>query len=755
MSTTNKAWKLLIDLIFNNKNNIAIEDTKDFLTLVKKHSLENYTNFLRGIKLRETLLNNPWEWDFLKVLSNALQEDIQVLLLKGACSRLIGIYKYPALRESQDLDIFIYSPCKTFDFKQFLESLANQKIISLSNDWKAQLKRLGNVLALYNDHQIDIHFKLFSPLGTVSKTTKQNKKLEGEIIQRAKSHEKLSNIKIMSNEDFWLYNIFQFIKDFPFSKIQLILDSYLIIKGNKTSLKLLSEHAIKTKQSFLFKISLFFLYQCCNHSNSDNLKINPLEKYCFNIENIINASKFSVKSRLLDALSKGIFLANGNIFFSIFNSLHFFIVNNFLLSTIDENPFTINSFLNFFTKLFYVLSKTKNSIKSFKSFQENTEIKIYSEEKKLISVQLDNLKITFNVPGEFYDKLKYIWSGFISNDHLDKVINIEKVTNNSKPENTYEVAFNNNYFYMKLSDNVHGKTDLEGLGKLFANTFWDVRTFALCFFRALSFTKNNLLLVHSGAIRINNGTFLFPGGSSCGKTTFFNLLVKNGACGINDDTVLLKEENDTWYVYPTPFMSKNQEPVISNKSRLSGIIDLIKVAGGYEITSLDINYLLAILLNNSIADFTIDDGGIIRAKTTEKIINLSKQLTHLAQIKFSLEDDKRLISLIREWINNPNKNIKFGSSLLPLVQLRGDSMMPSFKNGDLLLVEEAYPNNIKINDMVCFTNEFNFPQVHRTKYLIRHKNNIVLITKGDNRIFYDNPISVKHDKKILKVISKL
>ena len=82
-------------------------------------------------------------------------------------------------------------------------------------------------------------------------------------------------------------------------------------------------------------------------------------------------------------------------------------------------------------------------------------------------------------------------------------------------------------------------------------------------------------------------------------------------------------------------------------------------------------------------------------------------------------------------------------------------MEPAFRHGDILKVEEVYPEKLKPKDIVGFKKESGtMPIIHRAKYLIKHKDRVTIITKGDNSIYEDKPVAFKSNDKILKITGK-
>ena len=767
METQNKAWQCLIDVAFNDKKDVPIEYIAEFRKLAALHNLEDYCDYLRDKPLPEKLKEDPWEWKYLEELEKVLPQGVQILVLKGGAARDMNLYPLPSLRKSCDLDIF-FSRFETYnEQKEFVEYLGKKNIIELTEtNWQKRLKELGTLVVKSDGNDIDVHFNLFFQVGNLSnifpKTTKYQRELESGITQRAVPYRRLKNIKKMLPEDFWLYSVFHFLKHFPIINLASILDPYLLLKKDKISLDKLKVHAIETNQLFIYNIGVYLLSQI-NPSHFQDYKLDLLHKKIFKLKRIIEPANYGIKHNFLSYYSKEAVFTTGNILLSVVTGLTQLLITRLILGSFGENIFSKTGISNLITKILYTNTRIKNYLKylclktaGINNKVPDINIEVIKTDKELISIKLNALQLTFEIPLEFSPDLKKVWSGFLTEEHLSEKIVVEKISTQNDDSLVPNLTFSEDSIFVKLQNYSYGKAKSNSSGSFFARGFWDVRTFTLCLFRAMTFEKEDLLLVHAGGGKLKDKTLIFPGGSSAGKTTFFNLLAKNGVGGINDDTILLKKENNTWYAYPTPFMSRNQEAVTCEKSRLDGLINLVKVTGGHELKPIDLAYNLANLLNNSISDFIIDDSGFIKAKLAHKISNLAKQIIYSAEIKFSLNDNDKLLGLINKWLDNPNYNFKHGHTLHRLIEYRGKSMRTTFNDGDILIVKEVSPENLNKNDIICFTTDKNnCPLTHRVRFLIRHKERTTIITKGDKNIYYDLPSIFTSNQKLLKVVKKL
>jgi hypothetical protein len=512
---------------------------------------------------------------------------------------------------------------------------------------------------------------------------------------------------------------------------------------------------------FLYETGLSLLSQIDQNIKPDSSNILVEKIYSLNL--IFSQGNLSTKARFANCFSRSFLISKGN--FLLFGAITLFYLfinsfNNLFINSIEGGLLSRTTMFNILNKIAYSLAKIKDKTKRFfiglsKTNKPHKDTKIILTNKELITLNINGIKLTFEIPCEFRKDLHKIWNGFTSNDHLAEKITVEKIESDNSTRN-YKMVYRNGLVYMQLSDSIWGEANIYSSGILYAKNSWDVRTFALSIFRVMSFETNDTLIIHAGAVDFRNKTIIFPAGTGAGKTTLFNILTKNGETGINDDTILLKKENNIWFAYPTPFMSKLENPIKTEKKTLSAIIDPVKVCGGHEIKSIPKEKALALLLNNTISDFIIDDGGYTYSQATEKILDIANQVNLCGELKYSLDNDNYLIDIISNWIKDPNKKYSHGKDSIRLVEILGNSMEPLYKEGDILVVNEISPPEIKTKDIICYVKHAeDFPVIHRVHFLIKHKNQTMFITKGDNSIYFDEPQLFKNERKILKVSEKL
>ena len=77
------------------------------------------------------------------------------------------------------------------------------------------------------------------------------------------------------------------------------------------------------------------------------------------------------------------------------------------------------------------------------------------------------------------------------------------------------------------------------------------------------------------------------------------------------------------------------------------------------------------------------------------------------------------------------------------LRVSGNSMHPLIKQGDSIRIEKCAPGALAIGDIITF-NKKGIYFTHRVLWRIRKGNGIRLITKGDNEINVDPPVSPNH-----------
>ncbi len=87
--------------------------------------------------------------------------------------------------------------------------------------------------------------------------------------------------------------------------------------------------------------------------------------------------------------------------------------------------------------------------------------------------------------------------------------------------------------------------------------------------------KNNGFLLHGSAVAKNSMAYIFTGHSGAGKSTIMKLL---SSCykSLGDDSVIIKKENNKFYLYQTPLFEKNWLDKDYKKYEIKGIYFLKK-----------------------------------------------------------------------------------------------------------------------------------------------------------------------------------
>jgi len=74
------------------------------------------------------------------------------------------------------------------------------------------------------------------------------------------------------------------------------------------------------------------------------------------------------------------------------------------------------------------------------------------------------------------------------------------------------------------------------------------------------------------------------------------------------------------------------------------------------------------------------------------------------------------------------------------LRVLGKSMYPLIREGDPIQIEQCTPRDLSMGDIITFRND-DLTLTHRVLLITRKGNDIKLITKGDNEIILDPPVS--------------
>lgn len=93
---------------------------------------------------------------------------------------------------------------------------------------------------------------------------------------------------------------------------------------------------------------------------------------------------------------------------------------------------------------------------------------------------------------------------------------------------------------------------------------------------------------------------------------------------------------------------------------------------------------------------------------------------------------------------------------VPIAVVQGRSMLPLFREGDMVFIAKADPHEIKERDIIVFWAPNNRTLIiHRVIRVVRTPDNFYYVTKGDNNpladIYY--PMGVPYNKVVGKVVS--
>lgn len=151
----------------------------------------------------------------------------------------------------------------------------------------------------------------------------------------------------------------------------------------------------------------------------------------------------------------------------------------------------------------------------------------------------------------YYQKLKSevikYYGGFISYKNIFKIDAVIQIKDN--PIFSIARKPSNNYFV-----NIFTKTNL-----LLINTTYKISIIELQYILKellMVLLKRNGFLFHGSAVLDRGEALIFTGKSGAGKSTTSNLL-KNTHETLIDDLMIIKRENNKFYLYKTPLFEKN------------------------------------------------------------------------------------------------------------------------------------------------------------------------------------------------------
>jgi len=170
---------------------------------------------------------------------------------------------------------------------------------------------------------------------------------------------------------------------------------------------------------------------------------------------------------------------------------------------------------------------------------------------------------------EMIERIRFLYGGFIiekTDKPADLTINFfhSHTLKNKSNKKTGEVFF---FVYQKINKNtinaIYTMSIYQFQGILYDNLL-----------RIL--TKKGILVLHASASKINGKAYIFLGNSGAGKSTTINLLQEKFT-PLADDNVYIKEENDGFTFYQTPFYEKSWKIKKNNtKYPLGGVFFLHK-----------------------------------------------------------------------------------------------------------------------------------------------------------------------------------
>lgn len=133
--------------------------------------------------------------------------------------------------------------------------------------------------------------------------------------------------------------------------------------------------------------------------------------------------------------------------------------------------------------------------------------------------------------------------------------------------------------------------------------------------------KYNGCMLHSSGVVVDGYAYLFSANSGTGKSTHTGLWLehfKDKAYIINDDKPVLKKENDSWYVYGTPWSGKYD--INANKKELLGGIVFLERSKTNYIEPLQVKDAIPLFYNQTVKSFKKVENIELVLKTLEQVL---------------------------------------------------------------------------------------------------------------------------------------
>lgn len=101
---------------------------------------------------------------------------------------------------------------------------------------------------------------------------------------------------------------------------------------------------------------------------------------------------------------------------------------------------------------------------------------------------------------------------------------------------------------------------------------------------------------------------------------------------------------------------------------------------------------------------------------------------------------------------------KFYLAEVPSAVIKGSSMLPLLREGDIVFIAKAGPSDIKVGDIIVYKSNYDTYIIHRVVGILIVGNEYYYVTKGDNNIMPDywqfgNYPGIPYERVVGKVVS--
>ncbi len=153
--------------------------------------------------------------------------------------------------------------------------------------------------------------------------------------------------------------------------------------------------------------------------------------------------------------------------------------------------------------------------------------------------------------------------------------------------------------------------------------------------------KNNGMIIHASAAKINDKAAIFFGKSGAGKSTISTLL-SDFFPKLADDNIILKKEGKKYFLYQAPFIEKDLSVKKSSENLEVGWIFFLKKASYNKIKKISKEKVIKKTLEQLFTDST---NFAVQSKTIFEFIN---DLNDFYLVEFSLDDPEELGRILKQ-----------------------------------------------------------------------------------------------------------